>query len=167
MKGNARTLTIIAVLSATTLTAVGTAYSTYYNTRTNAVLANPNSYMFIGVDSTVTGKADKAIEQAAEHKVLYHESMPLLELDADTSGLNHAQGSEEQSFTVISSRDFNRLAKLQGRDDAISLEGSEAAVLEPAYLEGISPEYVGSSIKLKGEGINETIQFKTLKNTMC
>lgn len=163
MKGNARTLTIIAVLSATTLTAVGTAYSTYYNTRTNAVLANPNSYMFIGVDATATGKADKAIEQAAGHKVLYHESIPLLELDADTSGLNHAQGSEEQSFTVISSRDFNRLVKLQGRDDAISLEGSEAAALEPAYLEGISPEYIGSSIKLKGEGINETIQFKTLK----
>ncbi|KOR89494.1 ABC transporter permease [Paenibacillus solani] len=164
MKGNARTLTIIAVLSATTLTAVGTAYSTYYNTRTNAALANPNSYMFIGVDRTATGKADQAIEQAAGHKVLYHESIPLLEVDADTSGLNNAQGSDEQSFTVISSSDFNRLAKLQGRDDVISVKGSEAAVLEPAYLEGISPEYVGSSIKLKGNGIHKTIQFKTLKN---
>lgn len=163
MKGNARTLTIIAVLSATTLTAVGTAYSTYYNTRTNAAVSNPNSYMFIGVDSTATGKADKAIEQAAGHNVLYHESIPLLEVDADTSGQDYAQGSKEQSFTVISSRDFNRLAKLQGREDAISLEGSEAAALEPAYLEGISPEYVGSAIKLKGEGIRETIQFKTVK----
>ena len=163
MKGNARTLTIIAVLSATTLTAVGTAYSTYYNTRTNAELANPNSYMFIGGDSTATGKADKAIEQAAEHKVLYHESIPLLEVDADTSGLNNPLGEEEQSFTIISNRDYNRLAKLQGRDDTISLEGSEAAALEPAYMEGISPEYVGSSIKLKGSGINKTIHFNTLK----
>ncbi|MEK3780411.1 ABC transporter permease [Paenibacillus sp. FSL R5-0810] len=163
MKGNARTLTIIAVLSATTLTAVGTAYSTYYNTRTNAELANPNSYMFIGVDSAAAAKADKAIKQAAGHKVLYHESIPLLEVDADTSSLNNALGEEDQSFTVISSRDFNRLAKLQGRDDAISLTGSEAAALEPVYLEGISPEYVGSSIKLKGEGFHKTIQFKTLK----
>ncbi|MGG4554773.1 ABC transporter permease [Paenibacillus humicus] len=163
MKGNARTLTIIAVLSATTLTAVGTAYSTYYNTRTNAAVSNPNSYMFIGVDSTTTGKANKAIEQAAGHKVLYHESIPLLEVDADTSGLNNTLGEDEQSFTVISSRDFNQLTKLQGRDDAISLVGNEAAVLEPAYLDGISPEYVGSSIKLKGERINKTIQFKTLK----
>jgi len=164
MKGNARTLTIIAVLSATTLTAVGTAYSAYYNTRTNAALANPNSYMFIGVDSTATGKADQVIEQASGHKELYHESIPLLEVDADTSGLNNALGSDEQSFTVISSRDFNRLTKLQGRDDVISLRGSEAAALEPVYLEGISPEYVGSSIKLKGNGLNKTIQFKTLKN---
>jgi len=162
MKGNARTLTIIAVLSATTLTAVGTAYSTYYNNRTNAELANPNSYMFIGVDGTATGKADKAIRQAEGHKVLYYESVPLLEVDADTSGLKNALG-DEQSFTVISNQEFNRLAKLQGRDDAISLEGSEAAGLEPAYLEGISPDYVGSSIKLKGSGINKTIHFNTLK----
>lgn len=163
LKGNARTLTIIAVLSATTLTAVGTAYSTYYNTRTSAAVANPNSYMFIGVDSAATEKADQAIEQAAEHKVLYHETIPLLEVDGDISALNHAQGSEGQSFTVISSHDFNKLAELQGRNDAISLKGSEAAALEPAYLEGISPEYVGSSIKLKSEMINETISFKTLK----
>lgn len=163
MKGNARTLTIIAVLSATTLTAVGTAYSTYYNNRTNAELANPNSYMFIGADNTATGKADQTIRQAAGHKVLYHESIPLYEVDADTSGLNKGRGSDEQSFTVISNRDFNRLAKLQGRDDAITLEGSEAAALEPVYMEGISPEYVGSSIKLKGNGINTTIRFTALK----
>jgi len=163
MKGNARTLTIIAVLSATTLTAVGTAYSTYYNTRTNAELANPNSYMFIGADSAAAAKAYKAIEQAEGHKLLYHESIPLLEVDADISGMNNASGEEEQSFTVISSRDFNRMAKLQGRDDTISLEGSEAAALEPAYMEGISPEYVGSSIELKVSGINKTIPFNTYK----
>lgn len=163
MKGNARTLTIIAVLSATTLTAVGTAYSTYYNTRTNAELANPNSYMFIGADSAAAAKADKVIEQAEGHKLLYHVSIPLLEVDAGISGMNNALGEEEQSFTVISVRDFNRMAKLQGRDETISLEGSEAAALEPAYMEGISPEYVGSSIELKVSGINKTIHFNTLK----
>jgi len=163
MKGNARTLTIIAVLSATTLTAVGTAYSTYYNTRTNAAMANPNSYMFIGVDSNATEKASQVIEQASGHKMLYHESITLLEVDADISSLNNNQGTDEQLFTIVSNRDFNRLAKLQGRDDSLNLEGNEAAALELAYMEGISPEYVGSSIKLQGEGISQTIQFKALK----
>lgn len=163
MKGNARTLTVIAVLSATTLTAVGTAYSLYYNNRMNAEMANPNSFTFIGVDGKTTAKADQAIEQAAGHKVLYHESVPVLEVDADISGLKQNAGSMEQTYSVIASRDFNRLAKLQGRDDFVSLEGSEAAVLDPAYMEGISPDYVGSTVKLQGKGINEVIRFKALK----
>lgn len=163
MKGSARTLTIIAVLSATTLTAVATTYSMYYNTRMNASLANPNSYMFIRVDATATEKAEKAIDQAKGHKVLYHESIPLLEVDANTSSLNQAVGAVEQSYTLISNQDFNRLARMQGRDDDINLEGREAAVLEPSYVEGISPKYIGDSIKLKGSRFNKTIQFKTLK----
>lgn len=163
MKGNARTLTIIAVLSATTLTAVGTSYSFYYNNQTNAALANPNSYMFIGGSEIADSKADQAIRQAPGHKVLYHESISLLEVDADTSGLKQNTGLNEQSFTVISSQDFNRLAKLQGRNDALSLEGSEAAVLEPMHMEGISPDYVGSAITLKGKGMKETLRFKALK----
>lgn len=163
MKGNARTLTVIAVLSATTLTAVGTAYSLYYNNRLNAEMANPNSFTFIGVDGKTTAKADQAIGQAPGHKVLYHESVPVLEVDADISGLKQNAGSKEQTYSVIASRDFNRLAKLQGRDDFVSLEGSEAAVLDPAYMEGISPDYVGSTVKLQGKGINEAIRFKALK----
>ncbi|MEK4852038.1 ABC transporter permease [Paenibacillus sp. FSL H7-0756] len=163
MKGNARTLTVIAVLSATTLTAAGTAYSIYYNTRVNAALANPNSYMFIGVDSTVTEAANRAVAQAEGHNLLYHESIPFLEVDADTSGLYKDQGAEAQVYTVISNRDFNHLAKLQGRIDSLSLEGSETAALEPAYLQGLSPEYAGSSIILKSGGLRSPIQFKTLK----
>lgn len=163
MKGNARTLTIIAILSATTLTAVGTAYSLYYNNRTNAELANPNSFMFIGGDEKADDQADRAIKEASGHKLLYHESINLLEVEADTSGLEQSMGTDEQSFAVISNHDFNRLAKLQGRDDAISLEGSEAAALEPAYMEGISPDYVGSTLKLNGNGVNETLRFKVLK----
>lgn len=163
MKGNARTLTIIAILSATTLTAVGTAYSFYYNNRTNAEIANPNSFMFIGGDEKADGQADRAIKEASGHKLLYHESIDLLEVEADTSGLERSTGPIEQSFAVISNHDFNRLAKLQGRGDALSLEGSEAAALEPAYMKGISPEYVGSTLKLNGNGLNETLRFKELK----
>ncbi|UYO02810.1 ABC transporter permease [Paenibacillus sp. PSB04] len=163
MKGNARTLTIIAVLSATTLTAVGTAYSLYYNNRINVALANPNSYMFIGGDKATDNKADQAIEQAPGHKVIYHESIPLLEVDADTTGLGQTDGSNDQTFTVMSNHTFNKLAKLQGRDEVLSLQGSDAAALEPGYMKGISPAYEGSTIVLTGKGIHEQIHFTELK----
>lgn len=64
MKGNARTLTVIAVLSATTLTAVCTAYSMYYNNRTNAEKFNPNSFMFIDTNNHVSQKVQSIVNKS-------------------------------------------------------------------------------------------------------
>ncbi|MEC0238645.1 ABC transporter permease [Paenibacillus dokdonensis] len=163
IKGNARTLTIIAVLSATTLTAVGTAYSLYYSNRNAVSQVNPNSMMFINTDSKAASQADKVIQDSPDHKVLYHASLHLLGVDANTSGLDQNSSSDEQTFTVLSNHDFNELAKLQGRDDSLSLQADDAAALDPVYIEGISPQYVGSAITLSGNGVNEKIKFKDLK----
>ncbi|MWV44174.1 FtsX-like permease family protein [Paenibacillus sp. HJL G12] len=163
IKGNARTLTIIAVLSATTLTAVGTAYSLYYSNRSSVSLVNPNSLMFISTNSKITSQADTIIQHSKEHDVLYHTTLELLEMDADTSGLDQISQSDEQTFTLLSNRDFNRLAKQQGRGEALSLHADEAAALDPIYIKGMSPEYVGSSITLSGNGDQEKITFKDLK----
>jgi len=163
IKGNARTLTIIAVLSATTLTAVGTAYSLYYSNRNAVSQVNPNSMMFINTDSKAASQADKVIRDSPDHKVIYHASLHLLGVDANTSGLDQNSSSDEQTFTVLSNHVFNELAKLQGRDDSLSLQADEAAALDPVYIEGLSPEYVGSAITLSGNGVNEKIKFKELK----
>lgn len=163
IKGNARTLTIFAVLSATTLTAVGTAYSFYYNSEMNAALANPNSFMFIGKDQQTVDRVTQTIQQSPEHKLLYYTSVPVLELDADYSNVKQSLGASERTVAVIASHDFNQLAKLQGKEGDLKLIGNEAAALEPSYVEGISPDYVGSSITLQGQGIKETIQFNVLK----
>lgn len=163
IKGNARTLTIIAVLSATTLTAVGTAYSFYYSNASNAQQANPNSMMWISHDSSVTKRADELIDSTPQHELLYHASVPILEVDADVSGLNDVFSHDIQSYSVISQHDFNELAKMQGRKDTITLSGEEAVALDPAYYEGISPTYVGSTVSLKTDKQEESITFKELK----
>ncbi|MCT1400668.1 ABC transporter permease [Paenibacillus sp. p3-SID867] len=163
IKGNARTLTIIAVLSATTLTAVGTAYSFYYSNASSAQQANPNSMMWISHDSSVTKRADERIGSAAHHELLYHVSVPVLEVDADVRGLNDAFSQDIQTYSVISEHDFNELAKVQGRKDTITLSGEEAVALDPAYYEGISPTYVGSTVTLKPDKQEQQITFKGLK----
>ncbi|MEC0368752.1 ABC transporter permease [Paenibacillus chibensis] len=163
MKGNARTLTIIAVLSATTLTAVGTAYSMYYSNRSSVSQFNPNSIMFLDVDGSTSAKAEKAIQSAQGHRMEYHESVPLLEVDADASGLEQGGRSEEQTFTVLSNRDFNQLAKLQGRNEALELQANEAAALDPMFIQGMSPEYVGTAITLSGADKGEKLDFTELK----
>lgn len=163
IKGNARTLTIIAVLSATTLTAVGTAYSFYYSNASNALQANPNSMMFKSGDNSTTKQVNEMISKAPDHKLSYHNTVPVIEVDADVRGLSEDLSHDKQTYTVISNHDFNELAKVQGRKDIIDLKWNEAAALDPAYYEGISPKYVGSTVTLEQDKFQESITFKELK----
>ncbi|MFJ8258574.1 FtsX-like permease family protein [Peribacillus asahii] len=164
IKGNARTLTIIAVLSATTLSAVGTAYSLYYNNRSNVELVNPNSMMFINQDKNVTNQVRDIISNNKNHDVIYHESIPTLQINADVTTLKNNLFSNEMMYTVISVSDFNKLAKVQKRTDKLSLKGNEAAALDEwYYYEGMSPNYIGSTISLKVNDRVENITFKSLK----
>ncbi|MEW8955313.1 ABC transporter permease [Clostridium sp.] len=67
IKGNARTLATIAILSATTLTAVGTTFSFYYFAEKEAKASAPYSYGFVSERKTInssensTGEENKAL----------------------------------------------------------------------------------------------------------
>ncbi|WP_282936085.1 ABC transporter permease [Paenibacillus sp. RC67] len=163
MKGNARTLTIIAVLSATTLTAVGTAYSFYYNNRSNVELADPNSMMFITNNPRIASEVDDRISHDKKHEVVYHVSIPTLQMKVDITDLNSKISSNIVNYTLISNTAFNKLTEVQQRNDSLSLKGQEAAVLDAGYYEGLSPEYVGSTISLKAKELTENVTFKSLK----
>lgn len=162
MKGNARTLTIIAILSATTLTAVGASYSLYYNSKSNAELANPNSIMFMNHDEQLANKVNEKLLQDGNHEIIYHKTIPTVPIKVDTASLNGMMGEIIQEYTIISTKTFNEMAGLQGRKDHLSLEGNHAAVLDAGYYEGLSPEYVGSSIPLHVDHLAEDITFKKL-----
>ncbi|RWR13152.1 ABC transporter permease [Siminovitchia fortis] len=163
IKGNARTLTIIAVLSATTLTAVGTAYSFYYNNRGNAEIANPNSMMFIAKNKNVSNQINERISQDKDHEIVYHETVPALLLNVDITNLHSKNSADEVEYTIIANKTYNQLAKWQKRDDSLSLKGNEAAALDASYSEGLSPKYAGSTISLKVNDLSEDITFMKLK----
>jgi putative ABC transport system permease protein len=159
MKGNARTLTVIAVLSATTLTAVCTAYSMYYNNRTNAEKFNPNSFMFIDTNNHVSQKVQSIVNKSKNHQVIYHETIPTLEMKADITGFKNEFYGNELMYTVISNHDFNKLAKEQKHNENLTLKGNEAVVLDATYMDSISPAYVGSAISFK---TNKKVQHITV-----
>jgi len=162
IKGNARTLTVIAVLSATTLTAVGTSYSFYYNNRSNAEMANPNSMMFIAKKDGSVQKVQDLVAKSPDHKLRYHQTVPVIDMNADMSGLESMLYNGEMALTILSEHDFNQLAEVQNIDEKLSLKENEAIVLDPAYIEGMSPKYVGKSITLKDKQQEQQVTFKAL-----
>ncbi|WP_054027575.1 ABC transporter permease [Bacillus sp. FJAT-28004] len=163
IKANARTLTIIAVLSATTLTAVGTVYSLYYNAQNMAEQMNPNSYMFIAENPNQAQKVQDVISANPNHKVNYHLTVPAIQIDADTTNLKSNSRSNQRTYTLISSQDFNNLAAIHKKKDVLSLKGNETVSLDPFYSEGQSPNYTGKTIKLLTGHKGETITFSGFK----
>ncbi|MFJ5792674.1 ABC transporter permease [Lysinibacillus sp. NPDC093197] len=160
IKGNARTLTIIAVLSATTLSAVGTSYSSYYNNRHNTQIANPNSFMFTVTDNTVSNKVKETISNDIDHQIMYHETIPTIEVNVDTTNLYNYG---DMPYTLISASDFNKLANNQNRKDSLSLKGNQATALDAAYMEGYSPKYIGTEVSFKVNEFEQKIAFTDLK----
>ncbi|WP_327204813.1 FtsX-like permease family protein [Paenibacillus sp. DMB20] len=116
----------------------------------------------MNINSKVSAQVSQTIREHPEHEILYHESLSLLEADADSSGLYKNERRLEQTFTVLSNRDFNRLAKRQGRDP-LSLKAEEAVALDSMYLKGLTPEYVDTSITLNANGASAEIEFIELK----
>lgn len=163
IKGNAFTLTIIAVLSATTLTAVGAAYSFYYNNSSNAELANPNSMMFFAQDKHVSNQIEEQISRDKDHKIVYHMTFPTVMMDVDITNLHNNNLPGVIEYSIIDNKTFNELAKLQNREESLSLKGNEAAALEAGYYEGFSPKYIGATVSLNADDHSENIIFTDLK----
>lgn len=163
IKGNARTLTIIAVLSASTLTAVCTAYSLYYNNQKSIEKLNPNSMMFIDSNHELTEKVNQMILNNKYNKVLNHDRVSTLQIEADITNLDSKIYSNEFTYSFISNSDFNRLAKMQERKDSLTLHANEAAILDASYMEKFSPKYIDKTIALKVNNKKEKITFKHMR----
>ncbi|MGM7634466.1 ABC transporter permease [Bacillus sp. Hm123] len=163
IKGNARTLTIIAVLSATTLTAVGAAFSFYYNTKTTATTMTPNSYSFVSTDEQLAKQAEERIKHAEDHQLRYHQTIQTLQVEADTTNIQSPFMGKELVYALISMSDFNTLADKQGRKESLSLHGNEVAALDRMYYEEFSPKYVGNSITFQLNDREEEVAFTDFK----
>ncbi|MBC1435499.1 FtsX-like permease family protein [Listeria rocourtiae] len=136
MKKTAGTLTMIAVLSATTLTIIGALGSIYMNIISFAESSNPNSYQTLWSTQTEREKIYEAIKESDSHTLIYHETVDLYEADV-LENVNENVPFEEQRMTyfeVMSLSDYNRLAKkLNNHSQQVKeLAAGEAIYLSPS-----------------------------------
>ncbi|MGE7915669.1 FtsX-like permease family protein [Lysinibacillus xylanilyticus] len=133
IRANAKSLSIIAILSATTITAGGGVFGMYYNAEASVRQMLPNTFMWKG--DTV---------KFSQEDVLYNESLAVKNLRVDN----------EYSFfeyTLLKESDYNRLAKLQGKNEELHIENGSTVLLDASFDERFSHDFTGEEFKLENE----------------
>ncbi|MEH6888491.1 ABC transporter permease [Bacillus sp. JJ864] len=151
IKGNAKSLATIAILSAVTLTAVGTSVTTYYNTFTQAKDLAPYSFSYEKKDAAFEQKVNTIFAEEKKHNPitvqLEIEMVPVKGKftgeKTDISMNSHYIMTER--YQLVSQSAFNIIAKKMDVD-AVSLTAREAFVFDGMYIEGyeFSTAYKGN-----------------------
>ncbi|MFF2753646.1 FtsX-like permease family protein [Psychrobacillus sp. NPDC058041] len=156
IRGNARTLTVIAVLSATTVTAGGAVYGLYYNINDQVGTADPNTFMYERTETQIDERVSEVLQNTK-----YDENIEALAVTFDTSQLNTAfSNSDKRIYTVINEKTYNKLAALQHKE-GLNVKKDNAVILDTGYDKRFSPKYEG--ITITSENNNTAITFQSFE----
>lgn len=125
IRANAKSLTIIAILSATTITAGGAVYSLYYMTGENVKATNPNTFMWVGDDIDMP-----------TNNMRYDAHVAYAEVDVTLQNAPYR-------YSVIARSDYETLAKLQQKE---AVEG-QYVLIDAFYNEDFSTVKAGTVLQ--------------------
>ncbi|WIY58898.1 FtsX-like permease family protein [Bacillus arachidis] len=150
IKGNAKSLATIAILSAVTLTAVGTSVTLYYNTFKQARAFAPYSYSYEKKDAVLDQKVNMILdEEKQSHPVTNQFEIEMVPVTGKFEGKIYKgmnkQDSIPKQYQLVSQSAFNQIAKKMNVD-AVNLAADEAFVYDGMYIEGneFNPVYKGN-----------------------
>lgn len=151
IRGNAKSLATIAVLSAVTLTSVGASVSIYYNTFIQSKKVAPFSYSYEKNDKELDSRVNVILnEEKANHPVINRFEVEMVPVKGKFEGekveeIRNANFIISEYYHFLSQSSFNRLSKEMGTEE-ISLNDDEAFVYDYAYVKGyeFSPIYKGN-----------------------
>lgn len=146
VKAHATTLTLIAILSATTITAGGAVFGLYYNISSTVKQMDPNTYMFVEQDEATMKKINRIVGDTDYNRVV------------ETIEQNFMYNGEKMAYTLLSESEYNRLANVQQRDE-IHVKGHQFYALDAAYDERFSPSYTNMTLQTKQEDF-KVIDYK-------
>ncbi|EJG7449974.1 ABC transporter permease [Listeria monocytogenes] len=151
ISSNAKTLIIISILSATTLSAIGTISSVYYQANTSASTSAPSSFEYeIPKDSETNNKIIKTAESDPDHPVEFKQKSTYYIVKAEGARPDFVEYDINEGFPVISESDYNSLVKNQGTPEkTANLKENEAQmVLTITYDEDAQKEMIGEKFTL-------------------
>ncbi|WP_341322052.1 ABC transporter permease [Solibacillus sp. FSL H8-0523] len=129
IRGNTKTLTLIAILSATTITAGGAVFGLYYNIGKDVGKSAPNTFMWQGKFVNIQSGG-----------ILYNENIEVKNSDLTIY-------SNSYNYTFITLSQYNKIASLQGKE-SLELLGNNSYVIDAFYDERFSQDYTGGKMEV-------------------
>ncbi|MBU3146124.1 ABC transporter permease [Clostridium sp. CF012] len=165
IKANGRSLATIAVLSATTITAMGTATSLYYNQINNINRLTPFSYDYKSTEKSIDEQIKQIINKYPSNKIKSSISSEFMIIDSkwpDISKMKMNPTKDSKSF-VISESTMKQLSKARGLDYNISLNSDEVLFFMIMYSDKVMENPVGKNIELKIKDKKVPLKIKDFK----
>ncbi|WP_099159114.1 ABC transporter permease [Virgibacillus ndiopensis] len=159
IKGNARTFTIIALLSAATISFFGATYSGYYGNEKSSTEDVPFSYAHLSKGQEFDTKIENIINGDKEHPITAQLDIPIIEVKGK---LSFDLGYEINPIKLISVSSFNQATKALDREETIKLSRNQAAVIKPRLTEFTETDFKGKNITL--DQTNQKLTFTTMVN---
>jgi putative ABC transport system permease protein len=166
IKGNARMLATIAILSAVTLSAITVGYSQYVNVATQANKESPFSYTFISQGEAFDNQVNRIITEDQEHPITAQLDIPVIKTKIASSNLEilppSVMEADENPLKLISASTFNRMSKGLHREQTVELTGDQAAVIRPLYTSFSTADFTGFTLGIKLQQGEHIVSFVTL-----
>ncbi|MEV5109660.1 ABC transporter permease [Bacillus sp. LBA3-1-1.1] len=172
IKGNAKSLATISILSAVTLTAVGTSVTMYYNTFTQSKVAAPYSYSYEKKDEELDKKVNAILaEEKANHPVKDQFEIETVPVKGKFEGdkvdfILNLNYTISETYQFMSQSEFNKLAKKIDAE-TVNIATGEAFIYDSSYIEGyeFSSQYKGSKAVFQIGNETKTLTIQGANNT--
>lgn len=162
IKGNARTFTLIALLSAFTISLFGATYSGYYGSKKHVEEDVPFSYSHLSKGSDVDAQIKNMIESDKKHPVKKQVDIPLIQAKGKLSfDLDYLT----EPIKIIPAHAFNQASKALNRKTSVTLSGNQAAVIRPRLTEFTESTFKGQTVTLQ-KGTQKLTFVKMLEGSI-
>ncbi|MFS8354156.1 FtsX-like permease family protein [Bacillus nitratireducens] len=137
IKGNAKSLATIAVLSAVTLTAVGTSVTMYYNAYMQAKKYKPVSYSYEKKDDHVDRKVKEILKEEIEkNEVIHQYELETVKVVGEFGDdVSNKDALKSRTTNLMAQSSFNKIAKYLN-EEIVDLKKTEAYAFDGMYSEG-------------------------------
>lgn len=165
IKANGRSLATIAVLSATTITAMGTAASLYYDQVNSIDKLTPFSYDYKSNGKSMDQQIDQIINKYPSNKLKNSTNCEVMIIDSKWPELSKMKlhPMKNSKSYVVSESGMKELYKARGLDYNISLTSEEVIFFMPIYSNKVMENPVGKNIELKVNGKAMPLKIKVFE----
>lgn len=153
IKSNAKMLSVIAILSATTLTAIGVSISVYFMSSQIVEQRAPYSYTLSLNNKDYIKEFEKTLADSKNHKLVDKFVLSYIDLDS----YNENSHGFKDSYQIISLSNLNEILKLEGDKELGSITDKEFIYVDS----GMIKEYEKTNIDLNNNGKSVSLNCKS------